>query len=502
MTVRDDRLAKLEELRRRGDNPYQERFARSHTLAEARASVADQGLVQGEPARAEAEIVRLAGRVVSYRDFGGLAFGVLQDHSGRLQVTLDAKTVGEARADDFRRLVDVGDFVGVQGKLYLTRRGELSVDVASFELLSKSLRPLPEKWHGLKDQELRFRHRYLDLLANPVVRDVFRTRTAVVRALRRFLDAAGFEEVETPMLVTKPSGALAKPFVSHHHALDMPVYLRIAPETYLKRLVAGGYDRVYELGRCFRNEGMDPSHLQDFTMLEWYAAFWNFQDNMDFTEALLQDAIRTVSGGLVVDFAGHPTDFSGPWPRHTLRELILRDSGLDLDTCRDGDSLRAAIRERKIRLDVTAKEWETLSRASLVDQLWKKVSRPKIDRPTFVTSHPADLSPLARRNDQDPAVVDRFQLVVHGWELINAYSELVDPLDQRARMEEQAAAKAQGDEEALDVDEDYLVAMEYGMPPMSGFGLGIDRFVALLCGCDNLREVVFFPLMRPAPADE
>lgn len=501
MSVRDDRLAKLEELRRRGDRPFKDRFSRSHSLAEARRSVAGLELAQGEAPLEELPELRLAGRVMAYRDFGGISFAVLQDHSGKLQLSINSRVLGDARCEDFRRLVDVGDFVGATGKLFKTKRGELSLEVRSFELLSKSLRPMPAKWHGLQDHELRWRHRYLDLLVNEKVRAAFQTRTAVVRALRDHLDRAAFEEVETPVLVTKPSGALARPFQSHHRALDIPVYLRIAPETWLKRLVVGGYDRVYEFARCFRNEGIDPSHLQDFTMLEWYAAWWDYRDNMEFTEGLLQHAIRAVGdGGLVVQFAGKTTDFSGPWPRFTLRELIERDSGIDIAACPDGASLRAAIRSKKIRLDVTAAEWDGLSRASLVDQLWKKVSRPKVERPTFVTAHPADLSPLARRNDEDPSIVDRFQLVVHGWEVVNAYSELVDPLEQRRAMEAQAAARAGGDEEALDVDEDYLVAMEYGMPPMSGFGLGVDRFVALLCGCDNIRDVVFFPLMRPAPA--
>ncbi len=362
---------------------------------------------------------------------------------------------------------------------------------------AKALRPLPEKWHGLQDQELRWRQRYLDLVMNEETRERFRKRTRVVKVMREFLDAHGFEEVETPVLVPHASGAMARPFVARHNALDMDVYLRIAPETYLKRLIVGGYDRVYEFARCFRNEGMDPSHLQDFTMLEWYAAYWNFADNMDFTERLVQHTLERVAGGLKLSFAGKETDFSGTWPRRRLRDIIAEDCGIDIDRERTADDLREAMRRAGIRLELKPGEVERLSRGNLIDQLYKKVSRPKIANPVFVTSHPADLSPLARRNDENPEVADRFQLVVHGWEIVNAYSELVDPIDQRRRLEEQAAARRQGDEEAMVMEEDYLVAMEYGMPPVSGFGMGIDRFCALLTGQENLRDVVLFPLMRP-----
>jgi lysyl-tRNA synthetase class 2 len=277
----------------------------------------------------------------------------------------------------------------------------------------------------------------------------------------------------------------------------MDVVLRIAPETYLKRLIVGNYDRVYEFARCFRNEGMDPSHLQDFTMLEWYGAYWNFADNMDFTQRLIQHTLGEVKGTLRLEFGGKATDFSGTWPRRRLRDMILDDSGIDIDVHSDADGLRRAIRDRGIRIELKPEELDKLSRGSLVDQLYKKVSRPRIEDPVFVTSHPADLSPLARRNDANPAIVDRFQLVVHGWEIVNAYSELVDPLDQRRRLEEQASAREHGDAEAMELDEEYLLSMEHGMPPISGFGMGIDRFAALLTGQQNLRDVVLFPLLRP-----
>jgi lysyl-tRNA synthetase class 2 len=437
---------------------------------------------------------------MAFRDMGKLTFGSIADASGRLQVALNQAVLGPDLYKRFHRWFDVGDFVGVEGKLFVTRKGELTLEVRAYTFLGKAIRPLPEKWHGLQDRELCWRQRHLDLVMNEATRERFRTRTRIVREMRACLDESGFEEVDTPVLCAHASGAMARPFLSHHNSLDMDVVLRIAPETYLKRLIVGNYDRVYEFARCFRNEGMDPSHLQDFTMLEWYAAYWNFVDNMDFTEKLVKRTIQAVRGSLAVEFGGKRTDFSGIWPRRTLRELIQADAGIDIDACETAGALRAAIREKGIRLELKPEEWERLSRGSLVDQLYKKVSRPKITDPLFVTSHPADLSPLARRNDANPAQVDRFQLVVHGWEIVNAYSELVDPVDQRARLEEQAQARAGGDEEAMVMEEDYLEAMEHGMPPISGFGMGIDRFAALLTGAENLRDVVFFPLLRPLEA--
>lgn len=496
-SIRDIRLRKLEDMRARGENPYPDRFPRTHAIADARQEGDRAGLEPGAATPPGAALFKLCGRLMSLRDMGKLTFGAIHDFSGKIQIALNQANVGAQGYARFLKTFDVGDFVGVTGRLFKTRRGELTLDVGEYQLLGKALRPLPEKWHGLQDQELRWRHRYLDLVMNEETRERFRTRSRIVRAMRQFLDENAFEEVETPCLVPHASGAMARPFVAHHNSLDLDVFLRIAPETYLKRLIVGGYDRVYEFARCFRNEGMDPSHLQDFTMLEWYAAYWNFVDNMDFTEKLVKHALSQVKGSLRVEFGGKATDFGGEWPRKPLRTMIREDSGIDIDEHPSADALRAAIGQAGVRLELKPGEWERLSRGSLVDQLYKKVSRPKVTDPVFVTSHPADLSPLARRNDANPAQVDRFQLVVHGWEIVNAYSELVDPIDQRRRLEEQALARQGGDEEAMVMEEDYLVAMEYGMPPISGFGMGIDRFTALLTGQENLRDVVFFPLMRP-----
>lgn len=492
--LRDVRLHKVRALREAGFEPFAERFPRTCTLSEA------YGRAEGLDVGAEGEEVAVAGRVMTIRSFGKLAFFHLQDGSGRCQVALDERVVGKEALERFTRFVDMGDHVGVKGRTGRTKKGEPTVFASEWTFLSKALRPLPEKWHGLADMEARQRDRVIDLVSNPATRERFRLRSRFVNVLRRTLDENGFEEVDTPVLQTKVSGALARPFVTHHNALDLALVLRIAPETWLKQCVAGGMDRVYEVARCFRNEGTDPSHLQDFTMVEWYAAYWNYRDNMDFTEGLILRLLDEVVGSRTITCAGTEIDFTLPWPRMELRDLLRRDAGIDYVEYPDAASLRAVIREKGIVLE--RDDLDQLGRGKLIDLLYKKVTRPKLVDPVFVMGHPIDLSPLARRSDGDPACVDRYQLVVNGWEVVNAYSELVDPLDQRARFEEQAAAKAAGDEDALEVDEDYLRAMEYGMPPMSGCGMGVDRFIALLTDQVNLREVVLFPLVKPVETGE
>jgi lysyl-tRNA synthetase class 2 len=478
------RLDKIAALRAAGKPAYAERYERTHTLGQAAA------LPDGTAG------VRLAGRIVALRLFGKLTFGHLFDESGRLQFSFQRNRLGEAY-EEFRKIADLGDFVGVEGEMITTRTGEKTIDVTAWTFLAKAVRPMPEKFHGLVDSEQRLRRRYLDLVMTPEVMTRFKKRTEIVRALRAYLDAHGFMEIDTPVLSNKASGALAKPFLTHHNALDLDVYLRIAPETYLKRAVAGGLDRVYEFARCFRNEGMDPSHLPDFTMLEFYASYWNYRDNMEFTEAMVKDLLLKVNGGLEVSYQGTTISFAGDWPRMSFRDLILRDSGIDLDACRDKASLQAAVKAACIDFGGEGVDAAKLGRGALIDQLFKKVSRPRIVNPVFVTEHPAEISPLARRNDGNDLVVDRFQLVVNGWEIVNAYSELIDPVDQRQRLEQQAAARKAGDEEAMELDEDFLLCMEHGMPPMSGFGMGIDRITALLTDATTLRDVVLFPLMRP-----
>lgn len=478
---RDVRLQKLKELREIGENPYKEKYKRTHSMAEAKE------LPIGT------KNVRIAGRVMAIRMFGRLIFATLKDFSSTMQIALQEKNLGKDRFKFFKKYVDIGDFIGVEGSIFKTKMGEITVDTESYELLSKTVRPLPEKWHGLTDKELCYRQRYLDLLMNKETMDRFITRTKIVKSIRNFLDNNGFYEVETPVLQTKPSGAIATPFVTHHNALDIDLYLRIAPETYLKRCIAGGFEKVYEFARSFRNEGMDPSHLQDFTMLEYYVAYWNYQDNMDFTELIIKNVLQEVKGSLILKHGEDTIDFGGKWERKDLQEIILDDTGIDIYQYKDADSLRKDI----IKKGYEIQDIEKMSLGTLIDNLFKKVSRPKILGPLFVIHHPIELSPLARKNDKNPRITDRFQLIVKGWEIVNAYSELIDPVDQRQRLEEQAKLHSRGDTEAMVMDEDFLTAMEHGMPPMSGWGMGIDRFVALLTNQENLRDVVLFPLMKP-----
>jgi lysyl-tRNA synthetase, class II len=489
-SLRDVRIEKRNLLEKEGIQVHPDRFARTHTLREIMA------LADGTP-------VRAAGRVGQLRKFGKLTFATLEDFDGHIQIALvrdalDADPeVSKRKYELFSKSVDRWDFLGVAGEMYHTDKGELTIRVRDWTFLGKTLHPPPNKYQGVKDIETNWRKRYLDLVSNEETRERFRIRTRATQAIREFLNANGFVEVETPILNTQQSGALARPFFSHHNALDMEVVLRIAPETYLKRLVVGGYDRVYEFARCFRNEGLAASHLQEFTMLEFYAAYWNYEDNMSFTEELIRHAIQASVGTLQIERGGRTIDFAQPWPRRRLSELILEHSGIDIDRYKDAASLRAAIFAAKVELDNP-----DAGRGSLIDQLYKRTARPTLVQPTFIVGHPVDLSPLARRNDANPDAVDRFQLVVDTWEVINAYSELVDPLDQRQRFEEQAALRTGGDDEAMPLDEDYLTAMEFGMPPISGWGMGIDRFVALLTDAPNLRDVVWFPLMKPAGDDE
>lgn len=478
---RDVRIRKLDEMRSMGITPYRDRYERNKTLLEAK------GLPVGTTG------IRIAGRVMTVRKFGKLIFATLKDSSAKMQIALQLQSIDKEKFSLFKKYADIGDFIGAEGTIFKTKLGEITLDVAGFELLSKTLRPLPEKWHGLQEQELVYRQRYLDLVMNEGSIEKFLKRTRIIKSIRDYLDDHSFIEVDTPTLQTKPSGAFATPFTTRHNALDLDLYLRIAPETYLKRCIAGGFERVYEFARCFRNEGIDPSHLQDFTLLEWYAAYWNYQDNMKFTRELIKHVVSEVNGSLKVTFGDKVIDFDGEWETVSVRELVLRDTGIDVFEITKEDELRELIESKGIEIEGK----EQMGFGSLVDNLYKKVSRPKLDGPVFLIHHPIELSPLSRRNDGEPRITDRYQVVINGWEIVNAYSELVDPIDQRKRFEEQAELKKKGDTEAMTVDEDFLTAMEYGMPPISGLGLGIDRFVALLTNEENLRDVILFPLMRP-----
>jgi lysyl-tRNA synthetase, class II len=462
---------------------YPDRYPVSHSLEEAR--LLNDGVDE----------IRVAGRILSMRKMGKLTFVTIGDVLSKLQLAFKEDALGADRYDFLHRYFDIGDHIGAEGISFTTRTGEKTIQVLSFLLLGKCLKVLPEKWHGLTDIESCYRQRYLDLIMSQQTRERFLIKSAVIRELRRYLEESNFIEGETPVLQTKPSGALAKPFQSHHNALDIDVYLRIAPETYLKRLVVGGFTKVFEFARCFRNEGISQTHLQDFTMLECYAAYWNYEDNMRFTRDMLLIVLNKVFGTTILTIAGHEIDFAQEWKVVSFRELILEDTGLDIGHYATNRELLQAIRVKGIQLEHD--NLESLGLGNLIDQLYKKVSRPRMIHPTFLVSHPVELSPLARANDVNPVVTDRFQLVINGAEIINAYSELVDPLEQRKRMEQQAASHACGDEEAMMKDEDYLLAMEYGMPPISGWGMGIERLLQVLTASDNIKDCVLFPLLRP-----
>ena len=404
--------------------------------------------------------------------------------------------LGEEVYRFYTKNLDIGDFVGTSGEMFTTKTGEKTIRAEKITFLGKALKPLPEKFHGLQDKDSCYRQRYLDLMMNEETRDRFLVKIHFQREIRRFLEDNGYMEIETPVLINRPSGALAKPFISHHNALDMQIYLRIAPETYLKRAVVGGFTKVFEFARCFRNEGMDATHLQDFTMLECYCAFYNYKDNMKFTQQMLCQAVTKVFGSSVIKSGERSVDFSGEWPVVTFRELIVQDTDIDIKEFTTGEALLAEIQKRGIQLE-SETDIHLLGRGNLIDLLYKKVSRPKIGGPVFLTEHPIDLSPLARANDTEAAITDRFQLIINGAEVINGYSELVDPVEQKKRLLEQAKLNASGDEEAMVMDIDYITAMEYGMPPISGWGMGIDRIIQVLTGSANIKDSVLFPLMRP-----
>ncbi len=478
--VRREKVDKIREV----VNPYPERYEITHTLVEA--SKLEDGT----------QNVSVAGRIVFLRKMGKMSFLKLQDIDGQLQVSFKIDILGEDKYQFFKSLIDVGDYIGVVGEIFTTQTGEKTIRAQDFTFLGKALKPLPEKFHGLQDPELCYRNRYVDLIMNKDTRERFKLRIKFIRELRHYLDNIGYYEIETPILNNKPSGAVARPFISHHNALDIDVYLRIAPETYMKRAVLSGMNKVYEIARCFRNEGMDSTHLQDFTMIEAYQAYYNYEDNMKLIRHMLQTIIEKLFGTLVIQVGDKKIDISGEWPRVSFRELILKYADIDIDVYNTKEKLLEVIKERHIELD-SETPIENLGYGNLVDYLYKKVARPHIIEPIYLTSHPISLSPLARANDQNKNITDRFQLVINGAEIVNGFSELVDPIEQEKRLLEQAALKAQGDEEAMEMDYDYISAMEYGMPPISGWGMGIDRLLQLLSNSENIRDVVLFPLMRP-----
>jgi lysyl-tRNA synthetase class 2 len=484
---RSARLAQVEAMRARGEDPYPVRFDRSHTLGEVR----EHWDTQLETGATSEEVVQVAGRVVSRRVQGKLVFAGLRDSTGTLQLFVNKAELGD---DAFARFVDEierGDWVGVVGTVMKTKKGELSVNVKTFTLLAKSLLPLPEKWHGLTDTETRFRQRYVDLIANDEARRVFAVRFAAIAAARSFLVERGFVEVETPVLTVHPGSDAARPFTTRYNALDTEFSLRIAPELYLKRLVVGGIDRVFEIARVFRNEGMSTRHNPEFTMLELYEAFSDYTDMMRLTEELIADAARASTGSTVVEWDGRTFDLTPPFERRPMIDLVKEHAGVSVHPSDPVESLRKVCDDLDIPYD---DHWGS---GKLVLEIYEKTTEAKIEGPTFVCDYPLEVSPLARAHRGDPTLTERFELIVGGREIANAYSELNDPIEQRRRFEAQAALKDRGDAEAQGVDTDYLRALEYGLPPTGGMGMGIDRLVMLLAGVTSIREVILFPHLRP-----
>ncbi|WP_456433100.1 lysine--tRNA ligase [Thermosulfuriphilus sp.] len=438
----------------------------------------------------------LAGRLMARRDFGKACFGHIQDETGRIQIFVRKDKVGPEAFKLFKKYIDIGDIIGIEGTLFRTKTGELTILVEKFSLVTKSLRPLPEKFHGLQDVELRYRQRYLDLIVNPKVREIFCRRTKIIQLIREFFSSRGFLEVETPMMQPIPGGATARPFKTHHNALGVDLYLRIAPELYLKRLLVGGFERVFEINRNFRNEGISIQHNPEFTMLEFYQAYATYEDLMPLTEALFEYLAREILGGTKLSYQGELIELTPPWPRLSFREALIKLGGVPEELLKDREAVINFAQKRGIKID---------ERELLLGKLWAKLFdalvEPKLIQPTFVTHFPVDISPLARRNESDPTVTDRFELFIAGREIANAFSELNDPRDQRERFLEQIRKGRHDDEVHPEMDEDFVRALEYGMPPAAGEGIGIDRLVMLFTDAPSIREVILFPQLRPQKKD-
>ncbi len=479
------RLQRLAELRSNEVEPYPYRFDRSHTLAELRAKWGHL-----EPGTETDEHVATAGRLLLKRDTGKLIFGTMRDRDDEVQLFISKAVIGDAGFDDCKEL-DLGDWVGVSGTVMTTRKGELSVKVTSLQLLAKAIRPLPDKWHGLTDVDTRFRQRYADLIVNDEARRHFQVRHATVSSFRRTLDGAGFIEVETPVLHVEAGGALARPFITHHNALDLDLYLRIALELHLKRLIVGGMERVYEIGRIFRNEGISTRHNPEFTMMELYQAFADWTDVMAITELLITNAAVDALGTSVITIRGQQFDLNEPWPRVSMSGSVEHKIGKKVHPSCPVEDMRALADSVGVGYESS---WGS---GRVIEAMFEHLCESDIVRPTFVTGHPVEISPLARVDRNDPFITERFELFVDSRELANGYSELNDPVEQRARFEDEQAAKEAGDTERGSVDEDYLRALEFGMPPTGGLGIGIDRVVMLLAGVDSIKEVILFPTLRP-----
>ena len=477
------RREKLKNLQDQGKNPYE------YTSFDAKQHA--QEIVEHFEEEYDGKQVSVAGRIMSWRDMGKAAFMDLRDSTGRIQLYVKIDMLGEEAYRSLTASLDIGDIVGVTGEAFRTRRGEISVKADSVVILSKSLLPLPEKYHGLKDTDARYRQRYLDLIVNPEVKDAFVKRSKVITAIREYLDGKSFLEVETPVLHTQAGGASARPFITHHNTLDIDMYLRIALELHLKRLIVGGFERVYEIGRVFRNEGMDTRHNPEFTELELYQAFTDFEGMMNLTEDMVRTVAHKVLGTGKVERDGVEIDLDKPFARISMVEAVQKYAGVDFTQVETLEQARTLAREHHIEYE------ERHKKGDILNLFFETYCEDKLVQPTFLTGHPVDISPLAKRCKEAPEYTERFELFICGAEYANAFSELNDPIDQRARFEAQAALKAAGDDEACDVDEDFLTALEYGLPPTGGMGMGVDRLVMLLTGVSSIRDVLLFPTMKP-----
>lgn len=479
----DVRREKLNALAKAGVRAYPSVAKRTATAADALEHFAAWS--------SSKKTITLAGRLLTTRVHGALIFADLKDASGKIQILVKEDVVGDGPFSSFRDCVDPADFVEATGTLFETKRGEKTLEVSSWKMLSKALLPLPEKWHGLADQELRYRHRELDLISNPEVRDIFAKRSKLIRVLRRALEDEGFEEVETPVLQAIPGGASARPFVTHHHALDIDLYLRIAPELYLKRLIVGGYEKVFEIGRQFRNEGIDWSHNPEFTSLEFYWAYQDYRGLMAFTEKLVTHAVKEVNGSLRVAHGEGAIDFAAPWPRVTFRDAIKTATGIDITDCTRAELVKEM---KKLGIDSDYKGGDL---GKLYDDLYKDTVRSRQIEPVFIVDYPVEMEPLAKTCDDDPRFVQRFQLIAGTVELLKAYTELNDPIDQLKRFTAQQDLREAGDDEAQQIDRAFIKALEHGLPPTAGWGMGIDRFAALLANVRSVKEAILFPTLRP-----
>jgi len=480
--IRENRINKIKKLREKGINPYPSRVKRSHNI--------EQALSDFSKLKSNKKEISLVGRLTTIRQHGGSAFFDIQDHTGRIQGFIKKDTIGPEAFNFFKDNIDLGDFVQVNGVLFSTKVGEKTLEIHDFRLAAKAIFPPPSEWYGLKDPELRYRQRYLDILLNPETKNIFIARSLIIKEIRSFLDKRKFLEVETPILQTQYGGAKARPFRTHLNALDMNLFLRIAPELYLKRLLVGGFEKIYELSRNFRNEGIDRTHNPEFTMLEFYWAYADYKDLMKLTEELFLTLVKKLHGASFFKYDNRKLDFSLPWPRIEFQELIRKETGIVLEELNDVALIKKA---KSLKIEIP----KGASKAEVADLIYKKYCRPKIWQPTFVIHHPVGSFPLAKESEKLSGKTENFQLVVAGWELVNAFSEQNNALRQREVFEAQEKIFSEGFEEALRLDEDFLMALEYGMPPAGGLGMGIDRLIALLTDSRTLREVILFPTTRP-----